>query len=1332
MNFLRLLALTSLPLLGLPLSAADLVFDAFESDGYGEWEIEGTTFGKAPVATSPKFLNGAVKGYSNDYYVTSSHEGDNGTGALTSPEFQIKHNYITFLISGGEHKGKTCVQLLIDGKVAREATGKNDLTMRPVLWPVKDLAGRKAKIRILDDWSDGWGIINADHVVFTDNPQYKFPLTTRGGAPTGTDLVANKQIVGLLVPEDTHVRVFATDKTHQIHSPTAISVDEHNRVFLAETHRFRDGVEDNRDHTYWITDDIASQTTEDRRALHEKWKHRQPLDELKKKSERIRVLIDTNGDQKADETKIFADGFNDILDGTAAGIMALEGTVYFACIPGIYALEDEDGDLVSDTKTLLQGGFGVRVSFSGHDLNGFAQGPDGRIYATIGDRGFSFTTKEGRTYRYPGQGAILRFQPDGTDFQVVHTGLRNPKEIAFDQYGTAVTVDNNADQGDRARVVVMTEGADSGWRMGHQVLGSFHRAITAKEKPVTPWMSELMWSPPIKGFGTNVSTSGKEGGKKGHGASGKSEGGADSEYITAASHPAFFLPPLANVTSGPSGLAYDPGTGYRHLAKDRFLICDYRGGAAASGIWHFGIEPDGAGFKVTDVGKFNWGVAATDLEWGYDGRLYISDYIGGWVTHPRGRVYTLGYQGITKDPDVVSVRELAKSDFSKKSGDELSFLLKHPDKRIRLRAQLHLANDKNALAYFTGAANQVLNPLERLHGIWGLGILARRDNNLSAMDLLLSMMEKKNLGPLARGQVVKALGDCHLSSPLPLLEHLFDESPRVQALTALALSKHPHPDTVPILQGLLAEMSTSPLERDPTLWHALTLCLAANSSPGDLATYTSHESPAVRLAAVVALRRFASPFLDQFVLDNDQAVRFEAIRAIHDNYVEKARPAVAAILDSYLDGTRKMSELPRLMQRRLIYSAFRTGGEKNVERLVRAAAHVDVHPAERLDALRLLARWPQPPAVDFSTGKHAPLKNREVTRLKTALAKHIGLLFQTDRKVLGRSLALASQYKLAQDQLDSGTLTNLIKDSGLDAYARTEALKLLLKSNPEDPAEILAFAASSNQDLLASTALKLAAKRDPAQAAAAIKGALQSDKTTRRQAAWRITADLPAEFSVPLIRDGLNRIKAGKSDHPCMLEILDAARARKEPAIKKSLAEYEQTLASAKDPLAKWQAALAGGDARIGQKLFNAHPAAQCMRCHQVKDVRVKGGEAGPNLLGVALRHTEKGLLESLILPHAEIASGFGVAAANLKGGKTVGGTIMAQTDKTIDIKDGKTVYRIKKSDLKAPVQAFSSMPPMEGILTVAEARDLVAWLLTLTKESSHKPAPYEVTELKP
>ena len=141
---------------------------------------------------------------------------------------------------------------------------------------------------------------------------------------------------------------------------------------------------------------------------------------------------------------------------------------YFTCIPALRKLSDSDLDGVADTHQRIVEGFGVRVSFTGHDLHGIIRGPDGRLYFSVGDRGFSVESKEGNTYEASGRGAVFRCDSDGSNFEVYATGLRNPQELAFDDYGNLFTFDNNGDIGDKSRVVYVLDNSDSGWDMAHQ------------------------------------------------------------------------------------------------------------------------------------------------------------------------------------------------------------------------------------------------------------------------------------------------------------------------------------------------------------------------------------------------------------------------------------------------------------------------------------------------------------------------------------------------------------------------------------------------------------------------------------------------------------------------------------------------------------------------------------------------------------------------------------------------------------------------------------------------------------------------------------------------
>jgi len=114
-----------------------------------------------------------VSGFRGSRLVNSFVGGAGRTATLTSPPFRIERRRLSFLIGGGKHPGETCINLLVDGKVVRTATGPND---RPggnealawQTWDVSELAGKMATLQIVDQHTGGWGHINVDHIVMGD------------------------------------------------------------------------------------------------------------------------------------------------------------------------------------------------------------------------------------------------------------------------------------------------------------------------------------------------------------------------------------------------------------------------------------------------------------------------------------------------------------------------------------------------------------------------------------------------------------------------------------------------------------------------------------------------------------------------------------------------------------------------------------------------------------------------------------------------------------------------------------------------------------------------------------------------------------------------------------------------------------------------------------------------------------------------------------------------------------------------------------------------------------------------------------------------------------
>src|SRR5262249_50746559 len=146
--------------------------------------------------------------------------------------------------------------------------------------------------------------------------------------------------------------------------------------------------------------------------------------------------------------------------------------------------------------------------------------------------------------------------------------------------------DNNSDAGDKARWVHLVEGGDSGWRTGYQ--------YETKMGVRGPFMAEDLRKPHWPG------------------------------------QAAYIVPPIANLADGPSGLTYYPGLGLPERYREHFFLADFRGGAGNSGIRSFANKPKGASFELVDSHEFIWSVLATDVDFGMDGAVYLTDWVEGW------------------------------------------------------------------------------------------------------------------------------------------------------------------------------------------------------------------------------------------------------------------------------------------------------------------------------------------------------------------------------------------------------------------------------------------------------------------------------------------------------------------------------------------------------------------------------------------------------------------------------------------------------------------------------------------------------------------------------
>ncbi len=168
------------------------VFADFEGGGWDGWSAAGEAFGAAPLlrADRAEHLLGIEPAGEG---LASSHDSRGGRdaaaadalrGALTSPAFTISRDEIRLRVCGGNHPGKACVNLEVDGEIVLSETGRDSAALEEREWDVRRWRGRTARIRAVDEIEGSWGWIGVDRIEFRDSVT---GVAERRAAETGLD-----------------------------------------------------------------------------------------------------------------------------------------------------------------------------------------------------------------------------------------------------------------------------------------------------------------------------------------------------------------------------------------------------------------------------------------------------------------------------------------------------------------------------------------------------------------------------------------------------------------------------------------------------------------------------------------------------------------------------------------------------------------------------------------------------------------------------------------------------------------------------------------------------------------------------------------------------------------------------------------------------------------------------------------------------------------------------------------------------------------------------------------------------------------------------------------
>jgi quinoprotein glucose dehydrogenase len=1061
-----------------------------------------------------------------------------------------------------------------------------------------------------------------------------------------------KAIAGIRTPKELKVSLWAAEP--MLANPVCFAFDGKGRMYVAETYRLHAGVTDIRGHMNWLNDDLASRTVADRVKLLEKWEG----DRVKNyavEHDRVRLLEDTKGAGKADKSTVFADGFKNVPDGIGAGLLARDGKVWYTCIPDLWLLQDTKGTGTADVKKSLHTGFGVHIGYLGHDLHGLRMGPDGKLYFSLGDRGANVKDGDKPIFN-PDSGAVFRCNPDGSELELFAYGLRNPQELAFDQYGNLFTGDNNSDSGDKARWVYVVAGGDSGWRIGYQ----FDTAVGVRG----PFNAEKIWEPQHDG------------------------------------QPAYIVPPIANIADGPAGLTYYPGLGLPERYQGHFFLADFRGGSGAqSGIRSFANKPKGAGFEMVDAHEFIWGVLGTDVDFGPDCAVYVSDWVAGWGKPNKGRIYRVAYPEAEKDKDVQGVKKLLADGFKGRTLDDLIRLLEHKDMRVRQEAQFALAErGQEGLESFAGVVKESKSQLARIHAVWGMGQLGHK--GAPAYKLLVDIANNE-ADPEVRAQALKVLGDGRVNEEPCYVPALESREPRVrffavQGLARIGTDNH-------ALKAVTAMLRDND-DKDAFLRHAGVMALAAAKDRDALLKAGDDPSAAVRMGVLLALRRRGDAAVAKYLGDAEPRLVAEAARAINDEPIEAALSQLAALGDR--------TKLPSTLLYRVINANFRLGKPENARAVAAIAARSDVPDALRIDALRALQEWAKPKGRDRVMGVWRPLEPRPETVAQEAVRPVLGGIFSGPDKVRQEAAKVAANLGVKEV---GPALFELVADTKRPAQVRVETLRALatLKDERLDKATELALADADPR--LRTEGRRVLAKTKPAEALEQLAKVLDKGDVIEQQGAFAVLGEMKSPEAAALVSRSLTRLLDGKLPPETHLDALEAAAKFDAPEVKDKLARYEAGR-SKTDHLAKYREALVGGDADSGRKIFLYKAEVSCLRCHKVHG---EGGEVGPDLTGIGAKQKRDYLLESIVDPNKQIAKGYESVILTLKNGRTVVGIVKAEDANEVRLMnaEGQTVV-VPKKQIDDRQTGKSAMP--EDIvknLSKAEVRDLVEFLAGLKEE---------------
>ncbi len=465
-----------------------------------------------------------------------------------------------------------------------------------------------------------------------------------------------------LLDEDLELQLFASEP--MMRNPTNMDVDAKGRVWITEAFNYRNTLNP-----------------------------RNPYDA---KGDRILIMEDTDGDGKADNSKVYYQG-EDI--NAALGIGVFGNKVVVSCSPNVFVFTDEDGDDKPDKKEILFTGIGGNQH--DHGMHAVTFGPDGKFYFNFGNAGEGIHDKLGNPLRdekgrfidnsrNPYQeGMVYRSDLDGSNVEILAWNFRNNYEVAVDSYGRMWQSDNDDDGNRGVRINYVMDYGNYGFKDEFTGADWRDRRINMEDS-----IPQKHWHQNDPGVIPNL------------------------------------LPTFAG---SPTGMTIYEGNLLPEKYQNQMLHTD----AGPNVLRSYPVEENGAGFSasinpILDGSKRDNWFRPSDVTVAPDGSLFVADWydpgVGGHAMGDteKGRIYRVTAKGHREylvpqyDFETVegNITELQSPniarryiawtnlhDMGAKAEPALNELFEHADSRMRARAFWLLSKLPNGSTYIEKAAS---------------------------------------------------------------------------------------------------------------------------------------------------------------------------------------------------------------------------------------------------------------------------------------------------------------------------------------------------------------------------------------------------------------------------------------------------------------------------------------------------------------------------------------------------------------------------------------------------------------------------------------------------